>query len=103
MKSIRRELRLRLCAGALILLLAATVLLYFGVRWLLVDQFDSGLRAKLGTFTTLIEQDGDDVELGFIDVAMPEFSADAQPEYVQMWLADRTDDYVLYRSPALGE
>jgi len=102
-KSIRRELRLSLCAGALILLLAATVLLYFGVRWLLVDQFDAGLRAKLGTFTTLIEQDGDDVELGFIDVAMPEFSADTQPEYVQMWLADRTDDYVLYRSPSLGE
>jgi two-component system sensor histidine kinase QseC len=102
-KSIRRELRLSLCTGALILLLAATGLLYFGVRWLLVGQFDAGLRAKLGTFTTLIEQDGDDVELDFIDVAMPEFSADTQLEYVQMWLADRTDDYVLYRSPSLGQ
>lgn len=103
MTSIRRELRQRLCASALVLLLAAACLLYFGVRWLLVDQFDDGLRAKLGTFTTLIEQDGDLVELDFIDLAMPEFSADDQPEYVQMWLADRDDDYVLYRSPSLAE
>ena len=103
MTSIRRELRLLLCVGALVLLLAAACLLYIGVRWLLVDQFDAGLRAKLGTFTTLIEQDGDLIELGFIDLAMPEFSADNQAEYVQMWLADRDDDYVLYRSPSLHD
>lgn len=103
MKSIRGTLRLWLFLGAFGLLLAAALALYAGVRWLLVDQFDAGLKAKLGTFTTLIEQDGDSVELGFIDVAMPEFSSASEPEYVQMWLADRSDDWVLYRSPSLGE
>jgi hypothetical protein len=101
--SIRRALRLRLSAGALVLLLAAAGLLYGGVRFLLTEQFDAALRAKLASFATLIEQEGDYVELGFIELAMPEFSAEREPEYLELWFAGRPDDWVLYRSPSLGE
>ena len=103
MRSIRRALGLRLSGSALVLLLAAAGFLYAGVRWLLTDQFDASLRSKLATFTTLTEQEGDFVELGFVELAMPEFSAPSEPEYVQLWLADRADDWILYRSPALGD
>jgi signal transduction histidine kinase len=101
--SIRRTLGLRLSLGALVILLAAAGFLYAGVRWLLTDQFDAALRSKMATFTTLTEQEGDYVELGFVELAMPEFSAASEPEYVQLWFADPGDDLVLYRSPSLGE
>ena len=103
MRSIRRTLGLRLLASALVLLVAAAGLLYGGVRWLLTDQFDTTLRSKLATFTTLTEQEDDFVELGFVDLAMPEFSAESGAEYVQLWLADDPDGFVIYRSPSLGE
>ncbi len=102
MRSIRRTLRLRLSGAALVLLFAAGSLLYGGVRWLLTEQFDGALRSKLATFTTLIEQEGEYVELGFVELAMPEFSATSEPEYLQLWL-DRPDDWVLYRSPSLAD
>ena len=103
MRSIRRTLGLRLSGGALLLLLLAAGSLYGGVRWLLTRQFDGALQSKLANFTTLIEQEGDYVELGFIELAMPEFSASTEPEYLQLWFANREDDWVLYRSPSLGE
>lgn len=102
MRSIRRTLRLRLSGAALVLLATAAGVLFVGVRWLLVEQFDAALRTKLGTFTTLIEQEGEGVELGFIEQGMPEFSAPSEPEYVQMWLTSRVQGWVLYRSPSLG-
>lgn len=101
MRSIRRALRLRLSGAALVLLVVAAGLLYAGVRWLLTDQFDAALHTKLLTFTTLIEQEGEGVELGFIAQAMPEFSAPSEPEYVQMWLTGEVDGWVVYRSPSL--
>lgn len=100
MSSIRRALGVRLAIGALVLLCVAAALLYSGVRWLLTEQFDEGLRDKLATFATLIEQEGDYVELGFIEEAMPEFVLRYEPEYVQLWFADM-EDWVLYRSPSL--
>ncbi len=103
MRSIRRTLRLRLSGSALVLLFAAASLLYAGVRWLLADQFDAALRSKLTTFATLIEQEDDYIELDFIELAMPEFRAPSEPEYMQLWFADRTDDWVLYRSPSLAD
>jgi two-component system sensor histidine kinase QseC len=102
-RSIRRTLRLRLSGAALLLLFLAGSLLYGGVRWLLTDQFDATLHTKLRSFTTLIEQEGEEVELDFIEQAMPEFSAPAEPEYVQMWLTGRMDGWVVYRSPSLED
>lgn len=98
MRSIRRTLLWRLSGGALVLLLLGAILLGAGVRWLLTDQFDVTLRTKLATFATLLEQDGLDIEIGFVDQAMPEFSAEAEPEYIQMWIKDGE---TLYRSPSL--
>jgi len=101
--SIRRTLGLRLAGSALGLLLGAALVFYGGVRWLLTDQFDETLRSKVATFASMIEQEGDYVELGFIEETMPEFRAGTQAEYVQMWLAGRDDDWVLYRSPSLED
>ncbi len=99
MRSIRRTLLWRLSAGALVLLLLGAALLGWGVRWLLTEQFDATLRSKLATFATLLEQDGWAIELGFVDQAMPEFSATTEPDYIEMWLAD---GQALYRSHSLG-
>jgi two-component system sensor histidine kinase QseC len=96
--SIRQALLARLLGGALVLLLAGALLLIAGVRALLTAQFDSSLHAKLRAFAALIEQEGYAIELNFIDQAMPELSAEVEPEYISMWLAGE----VLYRSPSLG-
>ncbi|MFN0009779.1 MAG: sensor histidine kinase [Planctomycetota bacterium] len=98
MRSIRRTLLWRVSAGALVLLLLGGVLLGAGVRWLLTEQFDATLRTKLATFATLLEQDGLDIEIGFVDQAMPEFSAASEPEYIQLWF---TSGEPMYRSPSL--
>ena len=99
MKSIRRTLLARLSGGALVLLVLGAILLGAGVRWLLTRQFDATLRTKLATFSTLLEQDGLDIELGFVDQAMPEFSAQSEPEYIEMWLEGPE---AVYRSPSLA-
>lgn len=100
MKSIRRTLLWRLFGGALVLLLAGAALLHAGVGRLLTEQFDTTLRTKLATFTTLLEQEGWDIELGFVEDSMPEFHAPAEPEYFELWLLDGA---LLYRSPSLGD
>jgi signal transduction histidine kinase len=103
MRSIRRALGLRLSLAALVLLLVAAGFLHIGVRWLLTEQFDDTLRAKLVTFTTLTEQEGEDVVLGFVKESMPEFRSASEPEYVQLWLAGDPNGFVIYRSDSLGE
>ncbi len=103
MSSIRSRLLWRLSLGALVLLLSGAGLLYAGVRWLLTDQFDASLRTKLSTFSTLIEQDGWDIEIGFVEQAMPEFSAEVDPEYIELWPPPPEDEEWQYRSPSLGE
>jgi len=102
--SIQRTLGLRLALAALVLLLGAAGALYVGVRWLLIEQFDGTLRAKLSSFATLIEQEGEYIELGFVEVGMPEYAAQRDPEYAQIRLSGGNNDgWVVFRSPSLGE
>lgn len=100
MKSIRYALLWRLGGGVLLLLVAGGAALYAGVSWLLVSQFDAGLETKLETFASLLLQDGDEIELEFADASMPQFSAEIDPEYFQIWLRGDGDD-ALFRSRSL--
>ncbi len=99
MRSIRRTLLRRLFLGALVLMIVGAILLDTGVRLLLTEQFDTTLRQKLATFATLMEEDGYDIDLGFVEKSMPEYSAAEKPEYFELWLRDGE---VLYRSPSLA-
>jgi len=98
-KSIRRTLLRRLFLGALVLMLVGAGLIDAGVRLLLTEQFDTTLQQKLATFATLMEEDGYDIDLGFVEKSMPEYSAATSPEYFELWLRDGE---VLYRSPSLA-
>ena len=69
-------------------------------RWLLTEQFDATLRTKLAAFATLLDQEGWEIELEFVEQSMPEFHDDAEPEFVQMWLFEGA---TLYRSPTLRD
>ena len=99
MKSIRRTLLTRLAVGALALLAVGTGCLYVGVKWLLTDQFDAAMSARIATFATSIEQEGSLVELTFSEESMPEFGAHEAPEYLELWLAGGA---VGWRSPSLA-
>jgi two-component system sensor histidine kinase QseC len=85
-KSIQSRILTGIILCNTLLLLGGSVLLYVVVRSLLVHQFDDVLQTKVGLLATLTEQRGVEIELHFADEFMPEFEAEADPEYFQVWI-----------------
>ena len=97
--SIQGKLRRWLITGTGLILLLATVVLYFAIENWLRQEFDQVLESKARALVTLTEQEASGVELEFADEYMPEFEREEEPEYFEVWI----DDWeVLERSRSLG-
>ncbi|MCA9121894.1 MAG: sensor histidine kinase N-terminal domain-containing protein [Planctomycetaceae bacterium] len=77
---------------------AAVVAIFLAMRASLVREFDLHLAAQTHALATLIKQEGDRIEIPFVDRPLPEFARKVRPEYYQVW-AD--DGNVLARSRRL--
>ena len=104
MKSIQRRLVASLLVALSILFVAASALHYVYARGAFLRQFDNSLRAKIVSFSNMIEVEEEEghlvVDLEFDDNPVPEFQASSDPEYFQVW---RSDNSVFARSQSLGE
>lgn len=100
MRSMRRELVLRITVGTALMLLAASVFLGAVIRRLDMHEFDSGLEATARTLATLVLHDSGRLEVEFAGEYMPEFETEEEPEYFQFRLPDGT---VIERSDRLGD
>ncbi|MGD0017194.1 MAG: histidine kinase dimerization/phospho-acceptor domain-containing protein, partial [Verrucomicrobiia bacterium] len=99
MKSIRRQLLMRLLLGLLLLLGVAGTALFFRTRAILQADFDAALRAKALALVSLTKPEQGQVEMDFAGEFMTEFERRSKPEYFQAWLPDGT---TLERSPSLA-
>ena len=99
MKSIRTRLTVFLLIGSGVLLLLSGEALNALVSYWLENEFDSALEAKARALVTLTKEEDGEVELDFADEFMPEFEAEVEPDYFQVWLAGGD---VLERSRSLG-
>ncbi len=98
MRSLRRDLALRLCLGMGVLMLAAGMLLHaLFARWLR-EQFDRALLAEGQALASLTDDDDGVVELDLQPEAMPEFGRADLPHFFELWV----DGRVLARSRSLG-
>ena len=70
-------------------------------RWLLTGQFDADAPDEARDLRHADREEGDDVELGFIEQTMPEYFTAAEPEYFELWLLDAPT--VLLPLPVAGE
>jgi two-component system sensor histidine kinase QseC len=97
MKSVQKQLTVRLLAIALVLTLGAGSLLYSLARHRFMRQFDQQLRSSAMALSSMMlrEPDGK-LEFDFSPVAMPEF---ARRSYFQIW---SDDGHVVSRSPSLN-
>lgn len=75
------------------------VTIYLLMRSRLYAEFDASLAGKVRALAALVEQEGGEVEVEFDERSLLEFAASAEPEYLQVWLAEGE---VLYRSSSLG-
>ena len=101
MYSIRKRLNLTILAGMVILLSATACLLYLLIARQVETVFDGALYDKAQAMISLSEMEDDgSIEFDFTEAGlMPEFVADDDPQYYQLW--DRQRDAML-RSPSLG-
>ena len=100
MSSLARRLVLGTTAAVAFVLLLAGLGLYALVERSLLDEVDRALIAKARLLATMVEQQGEELSLEFVDAEMSEFLAHEQSSFLQVSLA-RGD--VLYRSESLGE
>ncbi|HUU85404.1 MAG TPA: ATP-binding protein [Phycisphaerae bacterium] len=99
MPSIRRRLLLGTALGTAVVLSAAALTLYVMMRASLFAEFDGALRQRVQTLASLVEQEGDQIDLEFTETDMAQFERPDRPEYFQVWLADGA---TVERSPSLG-
>lgn len=100
MKSIRREITIRILGGAALLHLIASVTIGIAIVNLDTREFDAAMETKAKTIATLVIRDNDTLEVGFAGEYMPEFETPTNPEYFQFYLPDGT---VIERSDMLGD
>jgi two-component system sensor histidine kinase QseC len=100
MRSIRRQLTVRLLVGTLAVALGAELGLFLYLRDELAEQLDVALLAKARALGSMVQVSPDgtlDFELS--ERAMPEFAQAEHPEYFQVW---RADGSVFQRSESLA-
>ena len=99
MKSIRRELTVRLVTGTFAMLVAASALFGAAVHSRLVREFDRALETKARMLAVLTSRKGQRIEVDFSGEYMPEFKSEHHPEYFQILLQDGS---VIETSATLG-
>ncbi|MCA9256213.1 MAG: sensor histidine kinase N-terminal domain-containing protein [Phycisphaerales bacterium] len=86
MASLRRRLLVWTTLGFVVILIVAGVSLDRMIRAFFMSEFDASLRAKALTLSSMIEQEGNRIELEFEDADMAEFRRRDRPEYFQVRL-----------------
>lgn len=99
-QSIHGRLTLWLFAGTGLLLLGAGLALDQFISQRLQQDYDEVLLAKAQALVILTEQENGEAEIDFADEFMPEFDADENPGYFQLWLSGNE---VLERSRSLRD
>lgn len=82
------------CAFAL-----ASVAIYRGAKTTMIADVDQELGEEIRLMASTVRTAGENVELGFQDLDMPEFTSARGAGYLEIW---HEDGSVLYRSPALA-
>lgn len=100
MRSIRHHLLLHLLLRAAPLVIAGCVALFLVLRFLLIQQFDSSLRAQTGALASMAERVGDGVDFDYDVEEIPDYLNKPRPGYFELWLSDGV---VLQRSASLGK
>ncbi len=95
MHSIRNRLLFGIMATTFVVMLVATASVYGIVQRRMHDAFNSSLASKLQSLASLVEQDGELIDIEFHKHPPQEFGRQERPEYYQVWHADGT---VLARS-----
>lgn len=98
-----RSLGLQLLAGIVggmaLLLIVFSLTIYAAIHRALMGQFDAALASSARMLAASVEQDGNEVELGFDAQQIREFNDVRRPTYYEMW---RSDGRVVTKSPSLG-
>ena len=82
---------------ALVFLSSALVINLIITNWL-ENEYDVTLKSKASVLVTLVKDNPDGVDFDFADEFMPEFEAQKDPEYFQLW---REDQSIFERSHSL--
>lgn len=98
MRTLRTRLLLGTGLGATIVLLLAGGMLYALIQDALWKEFDNTLATKARALASMIEQEGDKIELEFDEADLPEYRPSQEAEYYQVWVDDTN---VRARSPSL--
>ena len=100
MYSIRKKLTLSIIVGTVLVLSITTIFLYFLIAREVQTVFDSALLDKAHAMIALTELDAEDgLEFDFTDGFLPEFEAESEAQYYQVW-EHGTD--LLVKSPSLS-
>jgi len=97
--SLRARLLVGIVGGMILLLTIFSLIIYTLTHRALISQLDSSLLSTARMLAASVEQDNNEIELGFEVQAMPEFQKAEHPTYYQLW---RQDGTVVVRSPSLG-
>jgi len=97
-RSLRSRLMIGVAVTTTLVMAASTGVTYSLIRGNLYAEFDELLGSKARTLATMIEQDGERIDLEFKEHLLQEFARSVRPEYYQVW---REDGTVLARSRRL--
>lgn len=98
MRSIRHHLLVHFLSRVLPLVVLGCVGLFFGLRYVLVQDFDENLRSEAAALASLAERVGSGVDFDYDIKSMPDFMVHPSPDYFELWLNDGS---VLERSASL--
>lgn len=99
MKSIRRDLAVRIGGASLLILLMGGFALYFSIRGALERQFDQGLATKTQAIITASEIDDGEFEIDLDIQAFAGFGSGDQEDYFEIFAKDGSS---FLKSPSLG-
>lgn len=88
--SLKARLLVRSAAATAVILTAAAVSVYFGVRASLLEEFDSALTSSAHAVAALIEQDGNHIRTDEAARDLEEFRRERNPEVFAAWTDDGT-------------
>ena len=99
-RSLRSRLMIGIAVTTLLVLICTTVVVSSLIRQMMYDEFDGLLEAKARALATMIEQEGEAIQVEFAEHQLQEFARRERPEYYQVWKADGS---VIARSRRLGD